>query len=414
MKVKTLEISHFRGIERLRLLMDDNLNVLVGINGSGKTSVLDCMAILLSRFIGSLRASAGTGRFFTESDISNRANETRNDIEVEFRNRPLGWSVVKTRRGKQRQLTTRLQPLRSSITEFRAVVTAEEHTPLPLTVYYPVNRAVLDIPLRIRKQHPFDRMAAYDQALSSGSNFRIFFEWFRLREDLENERRLDRPKFRDPQLRAVRKAIGSILPGFKRLRVRRSPLRMVVSKDREELIVNQLSDGEKCTLAMIGDLARRMAIANPHMANPLDTEAVALIDEIELHLHPAWQRRITDAMRETFPNTQFILSTHSPQVLSHLAPECVWLLERSRRGITATHPESAYGQSSNRILEDIMDVAARPETVEKRLKELFLAIEDGNLDDASNQCQALREGLGADPDLVRAESLIHRKRVLHR
>ena len=189
---------------------------------------------------------------------------------------------------------------------------------------------------------------------------------------------------------------------------------MVVSKDREELIVNQLSDGEKCTLAMIGDLARRMAIANPHMANPLDTEAVALIDEIELHLHPAWQRRITDALRETFPNTQFILSTHSPQVLSHLAPECVWLLERSRRGITATHPECAYGQTADRILEDIMDVAARPEAVERQLKELFLAIEEGRLDDASNRCKALGRELGTDPDLVKAKSLIHRKRVLRR
>jgi len=414
MKVTMLEISRFRGIQYLKLALDDHLNVLVGINGAGKTSVLDCTAILLSRFIGRIRTSSGTGRFFTESDIGNQANETNNKVEVLFHGNSLEWSVSKTRRGKQQQFITHLKDLRSSIAQFLEHLTDDDRVQLPLSVYYPVNRAVLDIPLRIRKQHRFDRMAAYDQALSGGSSFRIFFEWFRLREDLENEQRLDRPRFRDPQLQAVRRAVSEVLPGFAHLRVRRSPLRMVVSKNGEELIVNQLSDGEKCTLAMIGDLARRMAIANPSMANPLESEAVVLIDEIELHLHPAWQRRITDALKDIFPHTQFILSTHSPQVLSHLKPEHVWLLRYNNGRVTATHPESIYGQSSNRILEDIMDVAARPETVESQLEELFLAIDDGCLDDASNQCQALREEIGSDPALVRAESLIHRKRVLHR
>ena len=190
---------------------------------------------------------------------------------------------------------------------------------LPLVVYYPVNRAVLDIPLRIRTRHRFDRLAAYDGALSGDRNsFRVFFEWFREREDLENELRTDRAEFRDPQLQAVRRAVERFLPGFTGLRVRRSPLRMMVDKEREELIVNQLSDGEKCTLAMVGDVARRMAIANPGIRDPLEGEAVVLIDEIDLHLHPGWQRHIVGALRETFPNCQFLLSTHSPQILSHV------------------------------------------------------------------------------------------------
>jgi predicted ATP-binding protein involved in virulence len=58
---------------------------------------------------------------------------------------------------------------------------------LPVFVYYPVNRAVLDIPLRIREKHRFDLLSAYDESLTSGANFRTFFEWFREREDLENE-----------------------------------------------------------------------------------------------------------------------------------------------------------------------------------------------------------------------------------
>ena len=120
----------------------------------------------------------------------------------------------------------------------------------------------------------------------------------------------------------------AIPAGFQGSQVKRSPLRMIVAKDGEELSVDQLSDGETCTLAMAGDLARRMAVANPSMENPLNSEAVVLIDELDLHLHPAWQRRITTSLRETFPRCQFLLSTHSPQILSHLEPECIWMLER--------------------------------------------------------------------------------------
>ena len=163
------------------------------------------------------------------------------------------------------------------------------------------------------------------------------------------ENRLDKPRFRDPQLKAVRTATERFLPGFSNLKVRRSPLRMVVEKHREELLVNQLSDGEKCTLAMVGDLARRLAVANPHMTNPLAGEAIVLIDEADLHLHPAWQRHLVGALEETFPNCQFFLSTHSPALLSHVKSTGIWLLARSDCGIDAQRPSDSYGQAVDRV-----------------------------------------------------------------
>ena len=264
MRLKSLDISGFRGIPDLHLEFPERINVLVGVNGVGKSAVLDCTAIMLSRLIGRIRSTAGTGRFFSDSDISNGASETRNEIEICFQGESVRWTVFKSRRGRRRQKITKLDKLREHVEMFHSQLEEDRRTSLPLAVYYPVHRAVLDIPLRIRKRHPFDRLAAYDQALSGEwSSFRIFFEWFREREDLENERRLATPRFRDLQLEAVRTAIERFLPGFRKLKIRRSPLRMVVKKDGEDLIVNQLSDGEKCTLAMAGDLARRMAIANP-------------------------------------------------------------------------------------------------------------------------------------------------------
>ena len=413
MRLKSLDISGFRGIPDLHLEFPERINVLVGVNGVGKSAVLDCTAIMLSRLIGRIRSTAGTGRFFSDSDISNGASETRNEIEICFQGESVRWTVFKSRRGRRRQKITKLDKLREHVEMFHSQLEEDRRTSLPLAVYYPVHRAVLDIPLRIRKRHPFDRLAAYDQALSGEwSSFRIFFEWFREREDLENERRLATPRFRDLQLEAVRTAIERFLPGFRKLKIRRSPLRMVVKKDGEDLIVNQLSDGEKCTLAMAGDLARRMAIANPFTGDPLESEGIILIDEVDLHLHPGWQRRVTTALTRTFPNCQFLLSTHSPQILGHLDRESIWILQRTPSGVGAERPDDAYGQTTNRILEDIMDVPDRPPEIKDGLTKLFLAIEQGKIAKARKLLGRMQGRIGTDPDLVKARTLIRRKEVL--
>lgn len=413
MKLNSLQIAGFRGISDLDLEFSEQINVLVGVNGAGKSAVLDCAAIMLSRLIDKIRSPSGTGRPFSDNDISNGVTETRNTIVVRFEGSPIQWSITKARRGRRQQTLSRLVELRTSADRFRSQLEDDELVGVPLAVYYPVNRAVLDIPLRIRTRHRFDRLAAYDQTLSGKwSSFRTFFEWFREREDLENERRTDVPEFRDPQLRAVRRAVERFLPGFSGLKVRRSPLRMIVCKGDQELIVNQLSDGEKCTLAMVGDLARRLAIANPGAEDPLAGEAVVLIDEVELHLHPGWQRTVSAALQDTFPNSQFLLSTHSPQILSHLDRGCIWLLERTGTRVVAKRPEDSYGQSASRILEDIMGVPERPQEIKDQLTELFLAIEQGRLEDAKLRLNDMRQAIGRDPGLVKADFLIRRKEVL--
>ena len=414
MWLNAIDIAGFRGIPELKLEFPEQVNVLVGVNGVGKSAILDCTAIMLSRLIGRIRSSTGTGRYFTLSDINNRRPYTENKIEITFQDKPLQWRVVKTRRGQQEQKITRLAELNREVKRFRRKVAEDESARLPLAVYYPVNRAVLDIPLRIRKRHPFDRLAAYDQALWGGgwSNFRVFFEWFREREDLENENRLANPEFRDLQLQAVRTATERFLTGFKGLRVRRAPLRMVVEKEGEELIVDQLSDGEICSLAMAGDLARRMAIANPSMTDPLESEAIVLIDEVDLHLHPEWQSRVIAALTKTFPNCQFLLSTHSPPILGHLRPTNIWILKKTRSGISAIRPNEAYGQTADRILEDLMGVLARPKRVHAQLIKLFRAIEQDEMSEAKRLLDKLQHDVGADPDLVKADVLIRRKEVL--
>ncbi|MDB9375104.1 AAA family ATPase [Nodularia sphaerocarpa] len=417
MKVKRLKMQSFRGIGDLTLDFNQNEpTILIGINGVGKSSIIDCLAILLSRFTSSIQHSTSSGRLFTEEDITNGHKETHNEINISFDSEELTWSLTKVKKGHSKDTSSHL----SAISKVADSIKNNFHTSdlfnIPIAVYYSTNRAVLDIPLRIRTQHSFEQIDIYENALQGiGSEFKLFFEWFRNREDLESEFIRDNRDYQDVQLEAVRQAISSLIPDFDNLRVRRSPLRMTLQKQGEELIVNQLSDGEKCLLAMVGDLARRLAIANPGLSDPLQGSGIILIDEIELHLHPKWQRGIIPDLTRTFPNCQFIVTTHSPQVISDVKPEGIYLLEKTDQGVIAKRPESSFGRDSNRILEDLMDVPERPQEIKDSLLELFRMIDAGNLESARNLRQQLANEIGIDePEFVKADVLIRRKEILNR
>ena len=416
MKVNRLKMRSFRGIGDLTLDFHQNHpTILIGINGVGKSSILDCLAILLSRFTSSVQYSTRSGRVFTEEDITNGKIQTHNEINISFDSQPATWSLTKVRKGHSQDTSSKLSDIHEFTEEIKSNLYKYDKFNIPVLVYYSTNRAVLDIPLRIRTKHSFKQIDIYDNALKGiGSEIKLFFEWFRKQEDLENELRLkEAVSYRDTQLEMVRKSISSMMPGFSDLRVQRQPLRMTLQKDGEELIVNQLSDGEKCLLAMVGDLARRLAIANPGLSDPLQGSGIILIDEIELHLHPKWQRGIIPDLTRTFPNCQFIVTTHSPQVISDVKPEGIYILEKIDQGVIAKRPESSFGRDSNRILEDLMNVPERPQEIKERLLELFRLIDAGNLEGARKVRQNLASEIGADePEFVRADVLIRRKDIL--
>jgi predicted ATP-binding protein involved in virulence len=196
------------------------------------------------------------------------------------------------------------------------------------------------------EKQDFHQLTALDLAFSSKNvDFQAFFEWFRNREDIENEQIRNEIGYRDRQLEAVRQAIQSLMPSVTDLRVRRLPLRMTLSKQEQELVINQLSEGEKCLLALTGDLVKRLAIANPGLSNPLEGSAIVLIDEIDLHLHPQWQRAVIPKLEKTFPHCQFIVSTHSPQVISEVGPQnWIYFLRKTEEGLVAEGVKNAYGK----------------------------------------------------------------------
>ncbi|MDI6795791.1 MAG: AAA family ATPase [Desulfatibacillaceae bacterium] len=426
MKVSKLRLVNFRSAMDLNIDFEPGMNLLVGVNGAGKSTILDSLAILLSWAAARLRSPNAPGRRILEKDIHNKgAFSTANIACKTHFPEPavLSWDLRKTRKGRNLKRRSLNPDSEDKLREYlgriglnkwankarEQIGHTNEQVNLPLFVYYPVNRSVLDIPLRIRKSHDFDLLDAYNDALTMGANFRSFFEWFRNREDLENESFRYSRKFKeDPQLNAVRRAIKIFLPDFSEISVKRNPLRMEVSKGGEPYRVDQLSDGEKCLFAMVGDLARRLAIANPAKKDALEGDGIVLIDEIDLHLHPAWQRMVVSKLPQAFPNCQFIVSTHSPQVLGEVEAKCVRRLSVDPKiGLSSTTPRQAFGLDSSLILEELMEAKSRSPQTAGELGKIFRLIDQEKFAEAKKQIRSLSKKVGGDiPEIVHAKSLI--------
>lgn len=408
MKIKTLKIHNFRGIDKMDLDLDPRLNVFMGINGVGKSTILDTIAIQLSWIIARIRQDKGSGNQIKEKDIKNDRDFSKVFMTIESQNLIYPGLLAKNKRGKTGSET------RSDMNGFthyaqtiKKNIIKNEDASAPVFIYYGVQRAVTEIPLRIRGNQESFIVKSYDNSLNSGSTFRSFFAWYRNREDLENQLLREQGQLiEDKQLAAVRSAIKKI-SGFENISIKRSPLQMEISKNYKKLSVDQLSDGEKCLFAMAGDMARRLCLANPTKQDSLNGEGIVLIDEVELHLHPQWQKKIIEKLMDTFPNIQFIISTHSPQVLCEIEGKKIYSLYKSDdEGISFYNPDQGKGLNSNEILEELMKTVPVSDEIKKRLDVIFELIDDKFYDKAKNEIDLFEIDYGSIPELVKAETLL--------
>jgi predicted ATP-binding protein involved in virulence len=432
MRIKELQLKSFRGFKELTLKFSSNLAVLIGVNGSGKSTILDSISIIFAELLSEIIRLINQDRNMIStiqsaqileypsleySDLNHQSTEIT-DIEISL-DIELNDPLCKRYHIKPLlQLDDSGLPYegRKIADEFEDFINrnVRSNGNIPIFIHYKNNWGIYNISiespehrLRISQQY-----AAFDGCFAiEHNNFKSFFQWFRNQEDLENEKWRDGDRmYEDKQLSAVKNAIYILLDNFTDLRVEREFLEMTVKKDGKKLVINQLSDGEKSLLVMVGDIARRLSMANPSLDNPLQGEGIVLIDEIELHLHPQWQRRIIPALTSTFPNCQFIVTTHSPQVLSEVEKENVFILEDFKLVEITPHTK---GRDSNSILSELMRYSERSPEIQKQIDSCMQLIDDDKIDEARNELKKLSDLLGQnDPEVVRANTLIdffHRK-----
>ena len=229
---------------------------------------------------------------------------------------------------------------------------------MPLVIYYGTCRNCFDTPMRkVNFQKEFHRFDALSNTLKGASNFTHFFQWFDAMEGVER-REIQAQKdfdFQLPELKNIREAV-SVIKGFQNPRVKIRPLRFIIDKVNDdgsiqELQIEQLSAGYKATLSMIMDISARMSQANPHLGNK--SKAIILIDELDLHLHPKWQQTILSDLRRTFPNAQFIVTTHSPHIISSIHKSKLFKLAD---GKMENHYQSTYGKPIDELLLSSFDL----------------------------------------------------------
>ncbi len=176
------------------------------------------------------------------------------------------------------------------------------------------------------------------------------------------------------------------------------------------------SKGEQYLIDMASCIAHEFVVSNPSDNNPFDTEGVIVIDSVDNNLHPLWQRIIISQLLKVFPNCQFIISTNSPLVINQVQPNGIFMLNMHKhKGIQCCHPLNSYGQTVERVLEDIMGLNnTRPNEIHETLNVIYEYIDKGNLSDAKDKIEKLRQILGPDPDLTKANVLISRKEIINK
>lgn len=612
LNIGKLELGNFRSALKCQFEFTHQLNLLVGVNGSGKSTVLDALSICLSWLVKRIERGKGRGLFIPDSSLSNDQSESFLNISLNEGEKKYQWLLSKTAKGSSSHLESQLDGVSQLAESIKK--THEEDTSWPVIGYYPVNRAVENTKPEIHGRDSLYSLDVFENALNGRANYQSFFKWFRIQDDILNEKfssradwikqnrrwikqrvsrlidslkkyifeddkHLDREEFksfivrfqkdemiyeeprflfrelthllelvgmrsrenfnykvfheleymfqkmssysrhfgddfieeggrfermlekiirsydrigcetspgdkavlflgeviifavslslwwisnkgkqdlerelrifRNPEkfdgknhqplkyqglfellriiikrefelkdnakrnegreLQIVSRAIERFIPGLNHLRVKRLPRpHMLINKEKKTFNLDQLSDGEKNLIALVGDIARRLAIGNPRKDNPLNGSGIILIDEIDLHLHPSWQRLVIPKLLEVFPNCQFFISTHSPQVISHVKPENVFLLEQDKTGMRYRKVDETYGMSIDRVVEIIMDDESRPAPTQENLDRIFEFIERDQFNEARELASELKSDMKTDPDLMRAEMLIRR------
>ena len=384
-----LKLRNFKGIADLDLTLDESLTLLAGVNGVGKTSVLQALLAAVTQAWSALPPNNYPRFRFSESVT--RAGATGAEVLLE-----LGvpdQSPIPLRLEVQER---RLHPDPSQFRRLRRYC-EKFQPPLPLVVYYEQNRAsVSDSNWRdVSVSSKENQASSLHTTTSSPSEFKAWFFEKEADEGLETRERQNL-EYADPELATVRGLLKQ-LDRFTAVRSRKPPesgeRTLYLEKDGADIPFDSLSGGEQAFFLLAADLARRLMLESP--GTPIsEAPGIVCIDEIELHLHPAWQKRILRTLMDTFPACQFIVSTHSPQVIGGVEAHHVRLLEPAENGVrTVSQPIATKGRDSNYVLEGVLDTPERDDEASKLFDEFDRLIDARELEDAGQVLDKLDDAV---------------------
>jgi len=452
MKLKHLTLKNFRGFKEFKCTFHPNINVLVGLNGYGKTSLLDAISVGYGQFLSTMGTGVDRGIHDQEIHLAKHRAPSENSIfnmEHQFPvsimchafpsyldDFPSQWERSRnTLKGR----TTQVKTLRDVAKRLQSDVQSNVTVDLPVFGYYGTGRLWKQKQLSALKEESLSsssRLEGYRDCMDPESSYTAFATWLKQETLAELERKLQEiersgfpddsmirePGIREQRLLAISKAVNTMLApsDWSNMRYSATETEVVATHpDQGDVEVSKLSDGVRNMIGMIADIAYRCVRLNPHMdANAATkTHGLVLIDEVDMHLHPQWQQLVLQNLTEAFPNIQFIVTSHSPQVLTTVKKESVHLIHIDNgKGWTQNPIGETYGIASQDALIELMEVEPRP-PIERvlKLKAYMDLIDLGQ--HASDKGKSLRAELEAlygldHEELNRADRKIRRKGLL--
>lgn len=380
MKLESIELTNFRCFEHLLIDFHSELTVLVGVNGSGKTAILDAIAVAFGPYLGAF--DKGKSRGFAIEDA--RLVRTRPDaLEMEsqfpislyahalYNDELLLW----TRQlfGEKSKTTTASADILSNLgKELQEDVRSHGNVVLPILSYYGAERLweVKQVKDRNKSILSESRTIGYRECMNPSSSYKEFAFWLKqvfladLQEKLEISQKREEPSKTKLTglITAIQKAVNKPLnaTGWHTIRYDAGTDQVVAEHEHSgKLPVAQLSDGVRNILALAADIAFRCCKLNPQLGSEATTQTpgIVLVDELDMHLHPSWQQKVVAAFREAFPKIQFIVTTHSPHLISTVASESLRIL---KNGVVYASPPGTRGAEASRILKRVFEVDPRP------------------------------------------------------
>jgi predicted ATP-binding protein involved in virulence len=416
MYVFRLHAVNFRRFPEVKIDLRHGFNLLIGDNQSGKTAILDALAIGLSCFFQGF--STGTSMGIDKSDVRLAQHKLGETIQM-----PAQYPVRIKCSGEIAEF---------QVTWERGLKSARHHTGRALTKLGEIGGILegrvsegkaIDLPViacfgtervsRERRTRPggidskWDRSLGYKDCLERASNLRLIRDWMK-RQTLAEVQKGQRgiASSAGEQLRAIEKAVVSCIPEIQQFFYDLEYKDLaVVFTDQRRLPWSMLSDGVRSLATMAMDLGWRAAVLNPHLGSeaPARATGVVLVDEIDLALHPKWQIRVINDLVRTFPRLQFVATTHSPLVLAGAESAHVLQLD----GTSAYPLQHVYGQDSNTVLSHYMDGPTRAAEVQLRLDAAADLIDQDRLPEAEKSIDELETQLGTNnTELVRLRTAL--------
>lgn len=372
MRITTLNLKNFKCFEDREFTFLPGFNLVVGRNASGKTTVLDALAVAsgawllgLSRYSKYCKA-----RSIYPEEVRLVALEKERRIRYErhfpvavqaggtIAGRDLDWK--RTLEGINGRTTSRdASDLKQFGQKMGTRAMRGDKVTLPLVSYYGTGR-VWQQPrdLKSRRVSSATKAATsvfhgYLNSHDPRASAADLFRWIQTQQFIALEEGRS-----SVELRVLKQAVLGCLEGGKKMYFSVKMADLVVEiEEHGRQPYNNLSDGYRNMIAMIGDIAFKAVTLNPHLGikAAAETPGLVLIDELDLHLHPKWQRRVIDDLKRTFPAMQFICTSHSPFLIQALKPGELVMLDPPAKKATEEDAEYA-GRPIEDIVEDIQDI----------------------------------------------------------